>query len=115
MKGEVYEQVTEIWIKYGHLEVMVEKGISKAQRRKSTDHTQEGQGCVGRNPELPKGEQKGMKPERQAGARLEGPAVRLSLDSSSTLARNLHVPTLPIWIKYPVCLTLPNCSHSPAS
>lgn len=43
MEGEVYEQVTEIWIKYGHLEVMVEKGISKTQRRKSTDHTQEGQ------------------------------------------------------------------------
>lgn len=92
------------------------KGTKKEKHGSYTRRTRRTQqGCVGRNPELPKGEQKGIKPERQAGARLEGPAVRLSLDSSSTLARNLHVPTLPIWIKYPVCLTLPNCSHSPAS
>lgn len=73
MEEGVYEQVTEIWIKRGQLEVMVEKSIlvkgptvTKAQRRKSTEYTQEGQGfCVARTSER---EEEGMKPERQAGA-----------------------------------------------
>ena len=51
------------------------------------------------NLELPEREEKGMKPERQAGA-------RLSLDASITLTHDPHVPT-------PYLDKMPHMSHSP--